>query len=169
MIVYNTIIKKYAEKGEKTGWTFIEVPKEIAIQLQPNTKKSFRVKGKIDAVVLQPVSILPMREGDYILPLNITLRKQIKKAVNQMVIVQLTIETQEYQLNENFMLCLADEPKALQHFNTLTKSHRNYFSKWIEAAKTNDTQIKRIAKAVNALSKGWNYAQMIRDKDNSSF
>ena len=32
--------------GEKTGWSYIEIPAAIAQQLKPNYKKSFRVKGK---------------------------------------------------------------------------------------------------------------------------
>ena len=48
-------------------------------------------------------------------------------------------------------------------FKTLAKSHQNYFSKWIESAKTEGTKTKRIALAVNALSKQWDYGTMIRE------
>ncbi len=164
MIYYKTIIKKFKEKGEKTGWTYIDIPFEIANQLQPNCKKSFRVKGKLDEVILKPISILPMGEGNFILSLNLTIRKQIKKQQGETIAVILELEEKQYQLNEDFIACLNDEPKALKHFNSLTRSHQNYFSKWIETAKTIETKTNRIVKAVNALAKGWNYAEMIRDK-----
>ncbi|HVF97457.1 MAG TPA: YdeI/OmpD-associated family protein, partial [Flavisolibacter sp.] len=47
-------------------------------------------------------------------------------------------------------------------FESLTKGHRLYFSKWIESAKTEPTKAKRIAMAVNALAKGWGYPEMMR-------
>ena len=166
MIAYKTHIKKFAAKGEKTGWTYIDIPATIAQQLNPDCKKSFRIKGKIDAVTLSPISILPMGDGNFILPLNLTLRQKIKKQVDEIVTVSLQFEQQEYQLNEDFVDCLNDEPKALKHFKTLTKSHQNYFSKWIETAKTNETKTKRITKAINALAKEWSYVEMIRDRNN---
>jgi len=58
--------------------------------------------------------------------------------------------------------CLNDEPKALAYFNTLPKGHQNYFSKWIEAAKTIETKTKRITMAVIALAKQMGYPEMIR-------
>jgi uncharacterized protein YdeI (YjbR/CyaY-like superfamily) len=64
---------------------------------------------------------------------------------------------------EELMECLGDEPKALEVFNNLPKSHRNYFIKWIDSAKTDPTKAKRIAMAVNALSRGMDFGQMIRD------
>lgn len=45
MIKYNTIILKFGTKGEKTGWTYIEIPADIAKKLKPGFKQSFRVKG----------------------------------------------------------------------------------------------------------------------------
>ena len=69
------------------------------------------------------------------------------------------------KLNEDFVVCLNDEPKAMKYFSSLPKSHQNYFSKWIESAKIVETKTKRIARAVNALAKGWDYVEMIKDKD----
>ena len=45
MIHFNAVIKKFNEQGEKTGWTYIEIPEEIASKIKPGYKKSFRVKG----------------------------------------------------------------------------------------------------------------------------
>ncbi|MEI9933349.1 MAG: YdeI/OmpD-associated family protein [Ferruginibacter sp.] len=55
-----------------------------------------------------------------------------------------------------------DEPEALAFFNTLPNGHKNYFGGWIRSAKTEETKTKRIAQAVNALSKGYRFNIMIR-------
>jgi uncharacterized protein YdeI (YjbR/CyaY-like superfamily) len=44
----------------------------------------------------------------------------------------------------------------------LAKSHREYFIKWINGAKTNETRAKRIIHTVNAMLRKWDYGQMIR-------
>lgn len=64
------------------------------------------------------------------------------------------------------MQCLTDEPKALAYFNKLPKSHQNYYSKWIESAKTEATQAKQIAQTVTACSRGQHYGEMIRSLKN---
>jgi hypothetical protein len=48
MIRFETIIKRFLSQGEKTGWTYIEIPVEIAQKLKPGNKKSFRAKGRLD-------------------------------------------------------------------------------------------------------------------------
>ncbi len=45
---YTAIIKKFANQGEKTGWTYIEVPSLQAQKLKPGNKTTFRVKGNLD-------------------------------------------------------------------------------------------------------------------------
>ena len=74
----------------------------------------------------------------------------------------ISADESEFIFNADFMECLNDEPKALNHFKTLPGSHQRYFSKWIESAKTEITRAKRIVMAVNALSKKWGYGEMIR-------
>ena len=35
MIQFTTTIHKFGVKGEKTGWTYIEIPADLAQQLKP--------------------------------------------------------------------------------------------------------------------------------------
>ena len=56
----------------------------------------------------------------------------------------------------------ADEPIALEYFNSIPLSHRKYYSNWIESAKTEPTKAKRIAQTVTACARRQNYAEMIR-------
>jgi Domain of unknown function (DUF1905)/Bacteriocin-protection, YdeI or OmpD-Associated len=162
MIRFTATLLKFKEKGEKTGWTYIEISAKLAEQLNPGVKKSFRIKGKLDAYAFDALALLPMGDGNFILPLKADIRRAIKKNAGAQVNVQMTLQPKGYELDAEFMECLNDEPKALEFFNSLTGSHRNYFSKWIESAKTAETKAKRIAMAVTALSKKWDYGQMIR-------
>ncbi len=162
MVQFTATLKKFADQGEKTGWTYIEVPEKIALQLKPNNKKSFRVKGKLDDHTISGIAMIPMGEGNFIIAINAGMRKAVKKRRGDDLIVQLEEDKKGYELNSEFMECLHDEPAALAFFNTLAKGHQNYFSKWIESAKTIETKSKRMAMAVNALAKKWDYGLMIR-------
>ena len=44
MVRFTATIKRFAEQGEKTGWTYIDVPVALAEKLQPGNKKGFRVR-----------------------------------------------------------------------------------------------------------------------------
>lgn len=162
MISFSATLMKFGQMGEKTGWTYIVVSQDIAEKLKPGNKKSFRVKGKIDKLVIEKVALIPMGGGDFIIAVNATMRKTLKKQKGDKVLLKLEIDDQELPLSPEFLECLSDEPEALNYFNNLPRSHRNYYSKWIESAKTPETKAKRIAKAINGLSKKYNFAQMLR-------
>ncbi len=162
MIQFTAILQKFNDQGEKTGWTYFLVPAEIARQLNPDTKKAFRVKGKLDKVDFSGVSLLPMGQGDFLMAINATMRKALKKIKGASVKVKMEVDLEEKPLSSEFLDCLADEPKALKHFTTLPKSHQRYFSNWIESAKTDATKTKRITQAVIALSMGLGFSEMVK-------
>jgi len=161
MIKFTTTILKFDTQGEKTGWTYINVPSGLALQLYPGNKKSFRVKGKLDAHTIEGVALIPMGEGDFIMALNAAMRKGIGKTKGAILKVELAIDKKQYQLNAALLECLEDEPGGLAYLKSLPASHQNYFSKWIESAKTEPTKTKRIAMVVNALVKKWTFPQML--------
>ncbi len=150
--------------GEKTGWTYIEVPAAIAGQLKPAFKKSFKVKGQLDGHPIIQVSLLPMGDGNFIMPLNAAIRKGIGKRKGAMVNVQLQEDKRIYQLNKALMDCLADEPVALEFFRSKPPSFQAYYSKWVESAKTEETRAKRIAMAVSSLAKKIEFGEMLRQQ-----
>lgn len=162
MIHFTAPIKKFDKQGEKTGWTYIQLPVTVSQQLKPGNRSSFRVKGRLDNYPIEKMALLPMGDGSFIFPINATLRKGIKKQKGATIEVHLEIDEEPIKLNADFMDCLHDEPAALKTFESLAKGHRNYFSKWIETAKTEPTKAKRIAMAVNALAKGWGFPEMLR-------
>jgi hypothetical protein len=162
MVQFTATIHRFGTQGEKTGWTYFEVPPDLAQELKPGNKKEFKVKGKLDAHPIKRVSLVPMGGGKFIFVLNATIRKAIGKKYGATVKVQLTEDKSEFIFNKDFMECLNDEPAAKNFFQSLTGSHQRYFSKWIDEAKTEPTRTKRIAMSVNALAKKWGYGEMIR-------
>ena len=162
MIKFSATILKFGEQGEKTGWTYIVVPSEVAQKLNPHNRKSFRVKGKLDNFSFKQVALLPRRDGDYIMPLNATIRKGIGKRKGAEVMVQMVADNAAFQFSADMMACLEDEPKAMAGFKKLSGSEQKYFSKWIDSAKSDSTKAKRIAQMLNAMLKGWRYGEMIR-------
>lgn len=161
-VKFTVTIHKFDKQGEKSGWTYFEVPADIAQQLKPGNKKEFKVKGKLDNYAINRVSLLPMGGGKFIMPLNAAMRKAMGKKAGAMLKVHLETDDSEFVFNEDFMDCLADDPIAKKFFQSLPGSHQRYFSKWIDSAKTEPTRTKRIAMAINALAKKWGYAEMIR-------
>lgn len=162
MVRYTTTILKFDQKGEKTGWTYIEVPAGIAQKLKKNHKKSFRVKGKLDALPIHAMALLPMGGGSFIMPLNSGLRKKLHKQHGAVIYVELEEDINEFILNADLIACLKDEPAASSFFQSLPPSHQRYFSKWIDSAKTTATQTKRIAQAITFLAQKQGYVEMIR-------
>ena len=164
MVRYTTTIHRFDKQGEKTGWTYIEIPADIAQKLKPGNKKEFKVKGKLDAHIIKRVSLLPMGGGKFIMALNASLRKAIGKRKGAILKVQLEADDSPFIFNADFLECMNDEPIAKEFFQTLTGSHQRYFSKWIDDAKTLPTKAKRIAQAVTALAKKQGYPEMIRSQ-----
>ena len=163
MVELTATLQQFAEKGEKTGWTYLDIPAAIAHEIKPNNKLSFRVKGFLDGVPINGIALLPMGEGEFILPVKAALRKVLGKQKGAMVKLQLELDTAfKITMPENLAACFADEPEALQNFNRLPKSHQHYYFKWINEAKTEATRTKRLAATLDASSKGLGYGEMIR-------
>lgn len=165
MVELVATLLQFAEKGEKTGWTYLDIPATIANEIKPNNKLSFRVKGFLDGLAINGLALIPMGEGDFILPVKAALRKALGKHKGAVVKLQLEVDLDfKIEMPDDLAECFADEPKALHNFNRLPKSHQHYYFKWINEAKTEDTRTKRIAATLNAASKGIGYGEMIREQ-----
>ena len=161
MTTFQTFLKKFGEKGEKTGWTYIEISGPVAHEIKPNTKLGFRVKGLIDNFPVKLLALLPMGEGDFIISINAQIRKGIRKEEGAMITLNLEEDTDELSQSEELMICLEDEPKALEMFFKLPKSHQTYYSNWIDSAKTIETKTKRISMTVQGMFLGMTYPEML--------
>ena len=167
MIVFDAIIKKFKSNAEKTGWTYIVITAAIADQLKSGTRKSFRVKGKLDDVKIEKLSLLPMGSGDFILALNKEIRKKIAKAVGGTLKVQITEDKREPKIFPELLSCLRDEPLAYAAFTKLPPSHQRYYSKWVTDAKTDETKVKRIAATVDAMLTNKTFGEALKSAGNT--
>jgi hypothetical protein len=164
MVEFNAIILQFNEQGEKTGWSYIEIPADLAQQMKPGNKKSFRVKGMLDALAVSGMALMPMGEGNFIMALKAEIRKSLHKNAGAMLQVKLEEDKDfKVEMPDDMKECFDFEPEAFEFFNTLAKSHRDYFVKWIESAKTQETRAKRIVNTINAMLRRWDYGKMIRE------
>jgi Domain of unknown function (DUF1905)/Bacteriocin-protection, YdeI or OmpD-Associated len=164
MISFTAPIVKFNTHGEKTGWTYIVVPDKVAKKLNPGVKKSYRVKGKLDEYKIVKTALIPMGKGDFILPINAAIRKATGKRFGATIKVQLEIDNNPILPPAELIECLQDEPEALKYFNSLPQSHRNYFTKWIETAKTEPTKTKRIALVIKTMVRKMDFGAMLREE-----
>jgi hypothetical protein len=164
MVQFSTTILKFDKQGEKTGWTYITIPAKIAQQLKPGNKKSFRVKGKLDDLSIEKVALIPMGEGDFIMAINAAMRKGIRKQKGDKLKVQLVADASAILPPSELIECMADEPEALDYFNALPQGHRNYFTKWIDSAKTDITKAKRIALVIKTMVRKMDFGAMLREE-----
>jgi hypothetical protein len=164
MVKFTTTILKFDTQGEKTGWTYITIPAKIAQQLNPGIKKSFRVKGKLDDYNIEKIALLPMGEGNFIMPINAAIRKSIRKQKGATIQVAVQIDKAPLLPSTELLECMADEPEALEYYNSLPQGHRNYFTKWIETAKTDTTKAKRIALVIKTMVRKMDFGAMLREE-----
>lgn len=164
MVILKAEIECYGEMGEKTGWSYVFIPQAIAHQIKADCRKSFRVKGKIDQVAISGMATVPIGEGDFIIALKASLRKDLRKEAGAVVELQLE-EDKDFKIEipEDLELCLSDEAQLLENFLKLPMSHRNWYINWLNSAKTEPTRTKRILKIINAMDKGWDFGTMMRD------
>ena len=103
-----------------------------------------------------------MGEGDFIISINAQIRKGIRKEEGALVTLNLEEDTDELPQSEELMMCLEDEPKALEMFLKLPKSHQTYYLKWIDSAKTIETKTKRITMTIQGMLMGMTYPEMLK-------
>lgn len=167
MVTFEAEIERFSKMGEKTGWTFVTIPQDIANQIKPDCRKSFRVKGLLDELPVTGMSFIPMGEGDFILALNSSIRKQLKKEEGTKLHLQLEEDkTFKIEMPEDLELCLLEERHFLENFLSLPKSHQNYYINWLNTAKTEPTRIKRLTQIVIAMDKKQNFSEMMRSYKN---
>lgn len=164
MVRFTTRLLRFKNYGDKTGWTYVEVPADVAQKLKKGNKAMFKVKGTFDAYKFKAKTIFPVGDGNFILPYNSKDKKAVGKREGAMIRVSLELDKSVYKMNKDLMLCLDDAPEARSHFKTLTPSHQRYFSKWVDEAKTEKTKAERIVRIIHALNKKWGFPEMLKNK-----
>lgn len=161
-ISFKSILLKFGQNGEKTGWTYIDLPPGLTETLKPGQRTSFRVKGLLDTHPIRQVALMPMGGGAFILVVNATMRRAIRKEEGASVQVTLEVDDEPFTQSADLLDCLADDPAAQAYFDSLAPGHQRYYTNWIESAKTALTKAKRIAQAITGFSMGMGYGEMIR-------
>lgn len=164
MISFTATIHQFEEQGDKTGWTYIVVPADIAQELYPGNRKTFRVKGKLDQFAISSIAVQPMGDGGFLMALNAGMRKGMGKRKGATLQITLQRDDSPQEIVPELLECLEDEPEARDFFLSLAPSHQRYFSKWVESAKTEPTKAKRLAICLSALSRRMEYGPMIREQ-----
>jgi Domain of unknown function (DUF1905)/Bacteriocin-protection, YdeI or OmpD-Associated len=143
------LLEKFPGKG---GWTFARIP-----EILPDKKAHFgwvKVRGTIDGFEIRKYHLMPMGNGKLFLPVKAEIRKKIKKREGDYVHVILYPDNEPLDIPEEMILCIQEEPEALEFFKSLSESEQKYYIQWIYSAKKEETKIDRLATCINRLLKG---------------
>lgn len=163
MITHLAEIERFETNGEKTGWSYVFVPQEVANQIKANNRREIRVRGLIDQVAITGLCLMPIKGDGFILPLKKSLRKELRKESGASVALHLEFDADfKIEMPDDLEICLADEEALLTRFLAMPKSHQNYFINWLNTAKTEPTRTKRLVMIVNAMANGLDFGAMIR-------
>lgn len=142
------MLEKYPGKG---GWTYARIP---GVSQDKKTKFGWvKVKGTIDGFEISKYNLMPMGEGKLFLPVKAEIRKKIKKEAGDSVHVILYPDNEPLEAPEEMILCLKEEPAALEFFASLSQSEKRLYILWIYSAKKEETRIDRLAKSITMLLK----------------
>lgn len=139
-------LEKFPGKG---GWTFARIP-EV-----PQDKKSpfgwVKVHVIIDGYEIKNYRLMPMGDGALFLPVRADIRKKIAKQEGDVVRVILYADDGPLHIPEVLSLCLKDEPVAQAFFESLSEEDKSSYVEWINAAKSDEEIVKRLAWTIDEL------------------
>jgi len=138
-------LKKFAGKG---AWTFIMMPSDASLPKKKNN--TLRVRGFIDEYELKDFNMWAMKEGNFI-AVKAEIRKKIQKEEGDVVKVLLYLDEAEQIIPEDFLICLREEPKLHELFESYPEKRKKETTNWIFSATTEDEKIMRIAKTLERL------------------
>lgn len=135
--------------GNNTG---IEVPEEVVDALGGGKRPAVHVTV---AGFSYRSTIAPMG-GRYLIPLSAARRGEAGVKGGDLVTVELTLDTtpREVELPHDFAVALENDVNAKSFFETLSYSNRLKHVLSVTDAKTPETRLRRIAKAIDALRSG---------------
>ena len=152
-------LEKFPGKG---GWTYT-----VISEIPPDNRARFgwvKVKALIDDFELKGYHLMPMANGKLFLPVRAEIRKKIKKQAGDWVKVILFQDTEPLFIPDEFLQCLRDEPAAYKTFHSYSESSKKYYVDWIYSAKKVETQVERMAQAIDRLARGLNFTDSLKMK-----
>ena len=140
------LLQKMVGKG---GWTYVAIPE---IGQDKHTYFGWvKVRGTIDDYEIANYHLMPMGNGILFLPVKAEIRKKIDKKEGDWVHVTLYSQELPTVVPDDFLLCLQDEPAALQQFQQLSECEQKVLMDWIYAAKRDEQKVERIAQTLDKL------------------
>jgi hypothetical protein len=142
------VIKKQATKG---GWFYVSIP-----GIDPKHKNKMglvRIKGWVETYEFKQFNLLPMSNGNMMLPLKSTVRKAIGKKEGDRVQVRLYLDKSPVDIPEEILDSLLEAPKAHEFFQSLSDSNKKYYIDWIAEARRIETKTDRIVKMIRLLER----------------
>jgi hypothetical protein len=99
-------------------------------------------------------SSIAVMGGDFMIPVSAEIRANAGVSGGDAIAVLVVVDTAErvVSIPAEFTAALQDAPVALARFESLSYSRKSAYTLSIEAAKTEETRAKRIAKAIAELS-----------------
>lgn len=145
-LTFKTALYKFQGKG---GWTVLFVPPEANTYWGP--LNGLKIKGKLDAVAIEGIKLMPMGNNIYGFAVKESLRKQMGKEGGDIVLATLCPDREPLILPLDFALALEQFPDAITFFENLTEAEQNYYIHWILAAKKEETRHQRIDISIKRL------------------
>lgn len=162
MISFDLKLEILDLSGEKNGWIASIIKPSLAEKINPGVKISYRIRGTLDDMPISQKAIVPIGEGNFVLPFNADMRKLLGKGEGDIVHFKVEVDHSEFQYSTDLLACLEMDDRASAFYETISPSHKKYFSKWIESAKTIETKTKRINQALFGLANQMKYDETIR-------
>ena len=141
------LLKKFPGKG---GWTYAHIPGLSSKKGQ--TFGMHKLRAILDEHEIDQLSLMPLGNGELFFPVKAEIRKRIGKEAGATIRVRLYSLEKEFNILEEFMLCLSDEPDAEQNYRLLTEADKQKYLQWIADASSTDSRIERIAEAVTRIA-----------------
>lgn len=144
------VLQKMNMKG---GWTYALLPEVVT-----SSRKNFgwtKLNATIDDYEMNNASLMPIKGGRLFLAVKSEIRKQIKKEEGDTVRIKLYgLKAPDTVTEQDFREALADDPRALKHFESFTRKDQKDWLKWIFEGSNNDAIILRMADAINDIAEG---------------
>lgn len=143
-------LKRMQQKG---GWTYVLIPLD-----KPAVKSAFgmqKVSGFIDDYELTDVTLWSMKNQGHFFSVNAQIRKAIKKEEGDTVKLTLYSDGPPPVDNDDFLLCLKDDPDAYAAFMSYPEKKKRLIRDWVFAPASDDGKIQRIAEAIDRIAAGF--------------
>jgi len=142
------LLQKMPGKG---GWTYV-----LLADIQQEKRSWFgmtKVRGSVDSFEISDYHLMPFGNGALFLPVKLEIRKKIGKNEGDWVHIILYSQDLPPVETEDFLICLAEEPLALQRYNDLPKTEQKKLLDWIYSVRNDTLRVERIAQTIDKLVK----------------